>query len=159
MAGRQRKDLHAALLSAFPSEDDFARIVDLEMEVRLDDISAPAAWPTRLLNAINWTESQNRLDELVAVAKAAQPHNPDLLAYFQRWPTTPKRLAAAPAFALPTNTDQLERLMRFAIPWFAMVTVAAVVLFRNPSETVLMFTMSGLLILAVVSIASPFGRS
>ena len=149
----QRKALHAALLGAFPNEQDFERLLLLELEVQLGDITTPAPWPTRLLHVIRWAEDQSRLDQLVAAAKAAQPDSPDLRAYFARWPSTPPRLGLASSFALPTDEDQLERLIRFAIPWFAVTGFSGFVLVRDPSETMLLVMMTGLLVLAVVSVA------
>jgi hypothetical protein len=151
MARRQRKDLHAALLGAFPNENDFERLLSLEMDARLDNISTPAPWPNRLLEVMQWVEDQGRLDELVRVAQEAQPNSPALRAYLAQWPSTPTRLGSPTAFALPSDAAQLERLMRLAIPWFALLAISAVALTSNPSETMVAIVLTGLLMLAVAS--------
>ena len=48
--------------------------------------------------------------------------------------------------------------MRFAIPWFAVIAFSGLALYRNPSETILVVVMTGLLVLAVVSMALPWRR-
>jgi hypothetical protein len=154
MSSRQRAQLHAALLSAFPSEDDLNTVMSLEMGVDIEHISAPAPWPHRLAKIVRWAEDTDggaRYTELVGVALAARPQNPELKAYHDRWGTSVSTRRGIP-FALPEDDDQLLRLMFAGIAWFALLALGGFVLSRNPSETMLLGLMASLVILAAVSL-------
>jgi hypothetical protein len=154
MSRQQRAQLHAALLSAFPNEDDLNTVMSLEMGVDIEHISVPAPWPNRLAKIVRWAEESDggaRYGELVNAAVAARPQNPELKAYYDRWGSRISNRGAV-SLALPEDDDQLMRLMFAGIAWFAMLSLGGFVLARNPSETMLMALMVSLLILAAVSL-------
>jgi hypothetical protein len=154
MSRQQRSHLHAALLSAFPDEDELGTLMQLEMGVDVDHISVPAPWPHRLAKIISWAEQSDngtRFSELVTVARAARPQNPELAAYYTRWGDSASKRSAL-SISLPEDDDQLLRLMFAGIAWFALLALGGFVLARNPSETMLMALMASLLILAAVSL-------
>jgi hypothetical protein len=151
---RQRAQLHAALLSAFPSEDDLNTVMSLEMGVDIEHISVPAPWPHRLAKIIRWAEETDdgaRFAELVNAALAARPQNHELKSYHDRWGTGVSARRRIP-LALPEDDDQLLRLMFVGIAWFALLALGGFVLSRNPSETMLLGLMASLVILAAVSL-------
>ncbi|MBM3457524.1 MAG: hypothetical protein FJX77_03170 [Armatimonadetes bacterium] len=63
-----RRAQYEALLSAYPSRDEFARLVRLHLGLRLDDIVKPADQRTTVLELLQWAESRGRLNELLEAA-------------------------------------------------------------------------------------------
>lgn len=151
---KQRSQLHAALLSAFPNEEDLATVMEIEMGINIDHISVPAPWPNRVAKIIRWAEDSDegtRFAELVSIAVSARPSNPELKAYHDRWGTTVTKRSPV-AIALPEDDDQLLRLLFAGIAWFALLSLGGFVLARNPSETMLLGLMASCVILGAVSL-------
>jgi len=69
LKGNELERLHAALLSAYPRPDDFATVVIFALGKGLDVISSQAKdHTTRVLEAIQYADSQDRIPALIAKA-------------------------------------------------------------------------------------------
>ena len=128
MTTAQRRELHAALLSAFPTNDALEELVFLATGVSLDTITIDGTLSQRVAALIKWAESTGGVDELVVEAKLKNPTNPDLVAYASRWASsspTPRdevpAVRSRVASLMPQDFDQFIYLMNFAIGWFAIL--------------------------------------
>ncbi len=79
--GRQKKALHAALLSAFPRQAALERLVEFQLDTRLSVIAGEGPLADVAYRLIEWAEAHGRLDALIAGAREANPNNPQLLAF------------------------------------------------------------------------------
>jgi hypothetical protein len=78
----QRICLHNALMAAFPSWDDVALMVALQLDTNLETVSARGRrLQNVILDLITWAEAKGYLAELTAGALAAQPKNPELVQF------------------------------------------------------------------------------
>ena len=104
----ERRQLHAALVAAFPDWNALATALDLYLGENLNTISPQAAMPTVVMNLIVWGEARGRLSQVIEAARDANPTNPELAAFAQAI------LASAQAASL-TNPDvarQVESVVR-----------------------------------------------
>lgn len=76
----QRKQLHTALVEAFPSWGDLRLLTDLELGVNLATISAEQNINMASLDLIYWALKEGRLAALIDAMCAARPSNPAVLA-------------------------------------------------------------------------------
>ena len=104
----ERRQLHAALIAAFPDWNALATALDLYLGENLNTISPQAAMPTVVMNLIVWGEARGRLGQVIEAARDANPTNPELAAFAQAV------LAAAPAASLtnPEVAKQIESAVR-----------------------------------------------
>ena len=104
----ERRQLHTALLAAFPDWNTLATALDLFLGENLNQISAPAAMPTVVMNLIVWGEARGRLAQVIEAARDANPTNPELAAFAQAV------IAATPATSLanPEVARQIESVVR-----------------------------------------------
>ncbi|MCA9239872.1 MAG: LysM peptidoglycan-binding domain-containing protein [Planctomycetales bacterium] len=91
----QRQELLAALLSAYPSEADLARMTQLGLDQNLATITIGDDLTDMALELINWAESTGQVKALVAAATRNNPTNPEIKAF-----------AAQYLGAQPTTTTQ-----------------------------------------------------
>jgi hypothetical protein len=73
ISGIQRKQLHDALLAAFPSHSALEQMVSFGMDTSLAMIAGLGPLGDATFRLIEWAESQGRLEELVHTARAANP--------------------------------------------------------------------------------------
>jgi hypothetical protein len=71
----QRKELHAALVEAFPRMSALARMVDFELGQNLAAITSPGGLNDVAYELLKWTQSTGALDKLVNAARTANPGN------------------------------------------------------------------------------------
>jgi hypothetical protein len=127
LTGPQRRQLHDALLSAFPAEGALSRMLSFQLNQNLTAITGGRGLSQQVLDLIVWAESQGRIDELVAGARATVPGNAELRAVADAMtgaaapsPSAPST-AAAPAPVVNTaalrnaltrafNTEELQTL-------------------------------------------------
>ena len=104
----ERRQLHTALLAAFPDWNTLATALDLYLGENLNQISAPAAMPTVVMNLIVWGEARGRLAQVIEAARDANPTNPELAAFAEAV------IAATPATSLanPDVARQVESVVR-----------------------------------------------
>ncbi len=81
LTGEQRKQLHKALMAAFPGWSELNEMVALQLGRNLQEISAQDKLGTVVLNLIVWAQARGHLAELVAGALAHNPENPELKAF------------------------------------------------------------------------------
>ena len=77
----QRKELHGALLSAFPTRAALARMVDFELGENLDAVTGGGPLGDALYELIVWAQAHGKLAGLVEGARRANPDNPKLRAF------------------------------------------------------------------------------
>jgi hypothetical protein len=104
----ERRQLHAALLAAFPDWNALATALDLYLGENLNTISPQAAMPTVVMNLIVWGEARGRLAQVIEAARDANPTNPELASF------AGAVLAATPPASLadPEVARQVEPVIR-----------------------------------------------
>lgn len=75
----QQRELHDALLSAFPSYSTLVRMVRYSLDENLEMIASGGSLQDVVFQLIVWAESRGQLDELLAGALRENPRNPSLL--------------------------------------------------------------------------------
>jgi tetratricopeptide (TPR) repeat protein len=78
LSGQQAKQLERALMSAFPSIDDLARVVRFGLDKNLSEISESGSLKDTVFQLIQWAEAQGRVKDLIEAAYAENPGNPEL---------------------------------------------------------------------------------
>jgi hypothetical protein len=78
LTGSQPKQLHEALLSAFPNEDTLKQMVFFELGEILDSIAGGQNLSEIVFNLIGWAEAQGRTEELIQGACKQNPGNAEL---------------------------------------------------------------------------------
>ncbi len=73
--GLQRKQLHAALLDAFPNKSDLELMVSFELSQDLGAIADGSNRSAIVFNLIKWAESQGRLEDILKAALVQNPGN------------------------------------------------------------------------------------
>jgi len=79
----ERKQLHQALLSAFPSEGALEQVFFFELGVNLRQIREGRSYSEIVGNLILWAETNNRLQDLLAGARNANPGNRELRRFLE----------------------------------------------------------------------------
>jgi Effector-associated domain 1/Trypsin-like peptidase domain len=74
----QRKELHGALLSAFPTRPSLAKMVDFELSENLDAITGGGPLGDVVYELIVWAQSRGKLAAVVLGARRDNPDNPQL---------------------------------------------------------------------------------
>jgi len=77
----QRKELHGALIQAFPTRSAMARMVDFELGENLAAITGGTSLNDVAYELLQWAEAMSALDRLVNAARAANPGNERLRAF------------------------------------------------------------------------------
>jgi hypothetical protein len=80
LTAEQRKDLHSALLRAFPTEEALEQVVSFGLNKNLAEIitGGKGGLSYIVLELIKWAEAHNRVLNLVKAACSENPDNPDL---------------------------------------------------------------------------------
>src|SRR3954452_14692319 len=88
----QRRQIEGALLAAFPSEADLARLLLHQLDVPLPQVAARANLQQMVFELVQWAEALGRLRDLIRGAAAENSDNPqvhDLLGQIDETPGTP----------------------------------------------------------------------
>ncbi len=80
LSAAQRKQLHSALVRAFPTLSALRLFADLERGVNLATIASEQNITTGALDLIAWAISNGRLSPLIEAMCAVRSDNPDVLA-------------------------------------------------------------------------------
>ncbi|MGK7875597.1 MAG: effector-associated domain EAD1-containing protein [Xenococcaceae cyanobacterium] len=78
LAGKQRKQLREALISAFPGKGELEIMLSEELDIDLDEIAKGDNYQQVVFNLIKYIEAQGEIQELLRAAKAANSNNPKL---------------------------------------------------------------------------------
>ena len=81
LSDRQKKDLHDALFSAFPSREALKYFVTNSFEESLDTLAALESLEELIDSLIEWAQSHGRLEDLIRAAMEANPGNTELAAF------------------------------------------------------------------------------
>jgi hypothetical protein len=84
LTGRERQQLHQALLSAYPSLAALAQMVSFGMNRNLSEIAGGGSLAEVVYNLIEWAGAQGRLEELVRVAREQNTGNPVLRSFVEQ---------------------------------------------------------------------------
>jgi len=71
----QRKELHGALIEAFPTKPGLTRMVDFELGQSLDVISTASSLADITYELLKWAQATGNLGQLVNAARTANPGN------------------------------------------------------------------------------------
>ena len=83
--GQQFKQFQEALIAAFPSYNDLARLLRFQLGENLAAIAGSGSLVDVAFAVINWAEAQGRLGELVAKAREANPGNEALRIFAEQF--------------------------------------------------------------------------
>lgn len=78
LPGTQVKQLHAALLSAFPTDESLAQMVRIQLDQNLEVISTGRNLGDITHDLIRWAEANGQVERLIAGARAENAGNPEL---------------------------------------------------------------------------------
>lgn len=84
LTGPARAQLHVALVAAFPTEPDLARLISFGLNQNPSAIAGGANLRDRVFQLITWAESRHQINHLLAAAGNANPDNPLLHACLDR---------------------------------------------------------------------------
>jgi hypothetical protein len=85
LSGQQFKQFQEALIAAFPSYNELARMLRFQLGENLAAIAGSGSLVDVAFAVINWAEAQGRLDELVAQARAANAGNEALRIFAEQF--------------------------------------------------------------------------
>ncbi|HYT87829.1 MAG TPA: effector-associated domain EAD1-containing protein [Gemmataceae bacterium] len=80
MTGKQKQELHAALLAAFPDTLALAKMVAFRLDENLEAIAGGSTLDNAVFKLILWAEARGRVEELIEKACEEQPDNASLRA-------------------------------------------------------------------------------
>jgi hypothetical protein len=80
---QQMKSLQAALISAFPQEDDLAIMVQYYLQTALNRISMAKAYDKIIFDLIQWVNARGKVANLINGALETNSDNPDLLKFMR----------------------------------------------------------------------------
>lgn len=101
LTGQQQAAFEQAIIDAFPSKDDLARVIQYRLSKNLDAIAMGDNLSIIVFKLIQTAQSQGWIETLIARAREANPGNPTLAAFCQKIGISPE----AP------DTDVLERII------------------------------------------------
>ena len=111
LTGKQSKQILDTLLDAFSTKDELRRMVEFELEERLDAIAGGENLTAVVYNLITWARQRDRIGELIQGAHNQVSGNPklqQLLRDYQEWVTAqfsevdePKIIAMPTSVKLP----------------------------------------------------------
>jgi V8-like Glu-specific endopeptidase len=115
LTGTQFEDLTSALVSAFPTANGLAMLVQYKLGRNLETIASPAL-PLDVIafRLVQDMQARGWIDRLVAAAREARPDNPDLFAVAQ---------ARDLAVRMPAQAPKLERIVRDSHTFLDIVKV------------------------------------
>jgi hypothetical protein len=98
-----RKQLQTALLDAFRSREELARVVRYGLDENLNQITAAGPLASVVFELMEWAESQDRLDALIKEAREENPGNRLLKEFATNYAAVPRPAPADPAPAAPDS--------------------------------------------------------
>jgi len=103
MTGPLRRELHEALLSAFPTLGAFERMLNFALNVQLEQIARTDSNASdTMFDVIRWAEANGRVEQLIEAAVAEVPGNSALESLVLAWRTEPGPEPEPPAPPGPT---------------------------------------------------------
>lgn len=120
-SGAQLDALHAALISAYPTEARLKRLLRTELDLRLNTVAGGANYGEMVFELIEALEAKDRLLELLAAAQRNNPGNVKLRDFIGSLPSDRKQgdpqadvVRQGPDFDWrgPTDERELEGLLR-----------------------------------------------
>lgn len=120
----QSEELHQAVLRAFPTPADLARVVRHKLGRNINEITPNGTLSDVVVSLITWLESRNLIDEFITGARADNPGNEELRQFEDRHcgttsPTAePRVVSGTVAFedAFERETRRARRQIRNTIP-------------------------------------------
>ncbi|HMA38393.1 MAG TPA: SIR2 family protein [Chloroflexia bacterium] len=106
LTSRQLRQLHEALLAAFPNEDALQLLVRFELDQNLHFLVKSTLLPNKVLELIDWAQAQGKLEQLIQGAQNTNPDNPKLKAFVEQLATasaTPPARQSGPAADAPAQ--------------------------------------------------------
>ena len=100
----QLRELHQALLSAFPTTTSLQEMVWFGLGTNLATISTQSNLSAICMDLITWTEAQGRTAELIQKSREFNPGNPRLQAFAE------KMAPADPVAPSKTDLDQRQKI-------------------------------------------------
>src|SRR5689334_4891163 len=83
LAGAEVKRLQEALLDAFRTRSELARMVRVGLDESLDAVVAHGDLRAAVFDLIEWAEAHGRLDDMIAAARRENEGNPELRAFVE----------------------------------------------------------------------------
>jgi endonuclease G, mitochondrial len=90
LSGPQRQKLYNALLSAFPTRGELARMINFRLEQNLEVIAGGDTYAYVIFNLITWAVARGQVKELVVKARRENPGNPELRAFEEQVLRSPR---------------------------------------------------------------------
>ncbi|HMA37651.1 MAG TPA: effector-associated domain EAD1-containing protein [Chloroflexia bacterium] len=84
LSGPQMRQLHEALLAAFPQEEQLRLLVRFELNKTLSTLVKSDTLSAMVLELLEWAEAQGKLEDLLQGALNTNPDNPQLKAFVAR---------------------------------------------------------------------------
>ncbi|MDJ0694211.1 effector-associated domain EAD1-containing protein [Mastigocoleus sp. MO_188.B34] len=81
--GEQRSYLHQAIMSAYPTQDKLAIMLDFSLEENLVEISGETDLRTVVFKLIQWAKTEGKLEKLIESAYNKNPGNPELENFYR----------------------------------------------------------------------------
>lgn len=110
-----RKDLHAALISAFPSRAELARAVRHGLGVSLNAITPESDLEATVFALLEWAEAKDGLNELLEAACKENPGNPALMMSLSKaraWSVTSIPRALPPRRLFVGRESEIDAIRR-----------------------------------------------
>jgi hypothetical protein len=82
---KERRQLHQAFLSAFPSREDLDQMLQFELGWNLNTLAGPANQSVTIAQVIRWAEAEGKLNSLVEAALKSRAGNPLLIEFNKSW--------------------------------------------------------------------------
>jgi hypothetical protein len=112
-SGKQSEELHRALLLAFPTKGDLARVVKHKLGQNLDAIAGDGNLTDIVLNLVTWLESRSLVDQFVARAREDNAGNEELQCFESTY-CQDSGVAGDPPVRAPSFEDAFRRETRHA---------------------------------------------
>src|SRR5438309_12103881 len=80
LTGPQKRELHTALLDAFPDESDLRHMVRWELDENLRTIATGSSLKDVVFDLIEWADKEGKQAQLIAGAQNSNANNPILRA-------------------------------------------------------------------------------
>lgn len=77
----QASEFQNALVNAFPTRSDLARMVRYELDINLEEVGSGQSLQEAVSNVIDWAESHGRTTDLIRAALAVNPDNSRLKSF------------------------------------------------------------------------------
>ena len=110
LSGEERKQLHDALIDAFPSKTLLEQMVSFELDENLNVIASGTDLNDIVFNLITTAESEGWVEELIFAARRSNPGNPKLKAISQKFGLEPDEVE-------PSDKNGIGDKLGQPLPW------------------------------------------